>query len=86
MSATRPATEFSIGIIARRARPFSTAANVSSKVSVGSVFIRRLDRKDGKLVNTIVKTYENVSQFWTYDEAKYLAAPVYTRDAAPAKL
>ncbi|HYC14019.1 MAG TPA: hypothetical protein VEC75_07200, partial [Stellaceae bacterium] len=53
---------------------------------VGSVFIRRLDRKDGKLVNTIIKTYDKVSQFWTYDEAKYLAAPVYSRDAAPAKI
>jgi len=53
---------------------------------VGNVFIRRVERKDGKLVNSIIKTYPDVSQFWTYDEAKYLAAPVYTRDAAPAKL
>ena len=53
---------------------------------VGNVFIRKLERKDGKLVNTIVKTYADVSQFWTYDEKKYLAAPVYTRDAAPVKL
>lgn len=53
---------------------------------VGNVFIRKLEKKGDKLVNTIVKTYPNVSQFWTYDEAKYLAAPVYTRDAAPAKL
>jgi len=29
MSATRPATEFSIGIIARFASPFDTAANAS---------------------------------------------------------
>ncbi len=53
---------------------------------VGNVFIRKLERKDGKLTNTIIKTYPDVSQFWTYDEAKYLAAPVYTRDAEPAKL
>jgi branched-chain amino acid transport system substrate-binding protein len=53
---------------------------------VGNVFIRRLERKDGKLVNSIVKTYADVGQFWTYDEKKYLAAPVYTRDAAPVKL
>jgi branched-chain amino acid transport system substrate-binding protein len=53
---------------------------------VGNVFIRKLVRKDGKLVNTIVKTYPDVGQFWTYDEKKYLAAPVYTRDAAPVKL
>jgi len=53
---------------------------------VGNVFIRKLEKKGDKLVNTIVKTYADVGQFWTYDEAKYLAAPVYTRDAAPAKL
>jgi branched-chain amino acid transport system substrate-binding protein len=53
---------------------------------VGNVFIRKLERKDGKLVNSIVKTYADVGQFWTYDEKKYLAAPVYTRDAAPVKL
>jgi branched-chain amino acid transport system substrate-binding protein len=53
---------------------------------VGNVFIRELEKKGDKLVNAIVKTYTDVSQFWTYDEKKYLAAPVYTRDAAPAKL
>ncbi len=53
---------------------------------VGNVFIRKLERKDGKLINSIVKTYADVGQFWTYDEKKYLAAPVYTRDAVPVKL
>jgi branched-chain amino acid transport system substrate-binding protein len=53
---------------------------------VGSIFIRRLERRDGKLHNTVIKTYPEVSQFWTYDETKYLAAPVYTRDAAPIAL
>jgi hypothetical protein len=36
MSATRPAIEFSIGIIARCAAPEETAANASSKVRQGS--------------------------------------------------
>ena len=53
---------------------------------VGSVFIRKLERKNGKLVNTVIKTYPNVSQFWTYDENKYLASPVYSRDTPPAQL
>ena len=53
---------------------------------VGNVFIRKLERKDGKLVNSIIKTYADVGQFWTYDEKKFLAAPVYTRDAPPVKL
>ena len=37
MSATRPATEFSIGIIARPARPSRTAANASSNERQDSV-------------------------------------------------
>jgi branched-chain amino acid transport system substrate-binding protein len=52
---------------------------------VGDIFIRRCERKGGNLVNTIVKTYPNVSQFWTYDEKEFLAQPVYSRDVPPAK-
>jgi branched-chain amino acid transport system substrate-binding protein len=48
--------------------------------AIGNVFIRRCERKDGKLVNTTIKTYENVSQFWTYDEKAFLTGPVYSRN------
>ena len=52
---------------------------------VGDVFVRRCERKDGQLVNTIIKTYPGVSQFWTYPEKDFLANPVYARDSPPAK-
>jgi len=52
---------------------------------VGSVFIRNCERKNGKLVNTVIKTYPNVSQFWTYNEKEFLSKPVYSRDYPPAK-
>src|SRR5712672_2114074 len=52
---------------------------------VGDVFIRKCERKGGALVNTIIKTYPNVSQFWTYEEKAFLANPVYARDYPPAK-
>jgi branched-chain amino acid transport system substrate-binding protein len=52
---------------------------------VGDVFIRKCERKGGQLVNTVIKTYPNVSQFWTYEEKAFLAAPVYGRDSPPAK-
>ena len=52
---------------------------------VGNVYVRRLERKDGKLVQTTIKTYPNVSQFWTFDEAWFLAQPVYSRDYPPLK-
>ena len=52
---------------------------------IGDVFIRKCESKDGQLVNTVIKTYPNVSQFWTYDEKAFLASPVYGRDSPPAK-
>lgn len=52
---------------------------------VGDVHIRRCERKGGALVNTIVKTYSDVSQFWTYGDKAFLADPVYSRDYPPAK-
>ena len=52
---------------------------------VGDVFIRRVERKDGRLVNTVQQTYPNVSQFWTYGQAEFLKNPVYSRDYPPAR-
>jgi branched-chain amino acid transport system substrate-binding protein len=52
---------------------------------IGDVFIRKCERKNRQLVNTVIKRYPNVSQFWTYDEKEFLAAPVYTRDYPPAR-
>jgi branched-chain amino acid transport system substrate-binding protein len=52
---------------------------------VGDVFIRRCERKGSSLTNTVIKTYPNVSQFWTYNEKEFLANPVYARDYPPAR-
>jgi branched-chain amino acid transport system substrate-binding protein len=52
---------------------------------VGTFYIRRCERKGDKLVNTTIKTYPKVSQFWTYDEKWFLAQPVYSRDYPPLK-
>jgi len=52
---------------------------------VGDFFVRHLEKKDGKLINKTVKTYHDVSQFWTYDEKKFLQQPVYSRDYPPLK-
>jgi branched-chain amino acid transport system substrate-binding protein len=50
-----------------------------------NVYIRKVERKDGRLVNAVIKTYPSVSQFWTYDKAAFLASPVYSRDYPAAK-
>jgi branched-chain amino acid transport system substrate-binding protein len=52
---------------------------------VGDVYIRKVTRSDGRLVNSVLKTYPNVSQFWTYDRTAFLKNPVYSRDYPPAK-
>src|SRR5207245_394987 len=52
---------------------------------IGNFYIRRTERRGDKLVNTTIKTYPNVSQFWTYDEKWFLSQPVYSRDYPPLK-
>ena len=56
---------------------------------IGDFYIRKLDKEGAKyglkLWNKTVKTYHNVSQFWTYDEKKFLAKPVYSRDYPQVK-
>ena len=54
---------------------------------VGTFYVRRCGTEGAKyglkLWNKTVKTYENVSQFWTWPEAEFLAHPVYSRDYPP---
>ncbi|HYL31960.1 MAG TPA: ABC transporter substrate-binding protein [Stellaceae bacterium] len=52
---------------------------------VFTVYIRRVEKRDGKLVNVTVKSYPNVSQFWHYDPNKFLEEPVFSRDYPPLK-
>ena len=52
---------------------------------IGNFYVRKVEKANGKLMNKTVKTYENVSQFWNYDEKKFLSQPVYSRDYPPLK-
>ncbi len=52
---------------------------------IGDFYIRRVDKVGGKYINKTLKTYNNVGQFWTYDEKTFLAQPVYSRDYPPLK-
>jgi branched-chain amino acid transport system substrate-binding protein len=52
---------------------------------VHNVYIRRVERKDGRLQNTVIHTIENVGQFWTYQEAEFLKAPPYSRNYPPCR-
>ncbi len=53
--------------------------------AIGNVYIRKVTRSDGRLVNSVIKTYPDVTQFWTYDQAAFLKNPVYSRDYPPAR-
>jgi branched-chain amino acid transport system substrate-binding protein len=54
---------------------------------VGNFYVRRCGTEDAKyglkLWNKVIKTYDNVSQFWTWPEQEFLAHPVYSRDYPP---
>ena len=50
-----------------------------------NIYIRKVERKDGQLVNTTIATYPGVSQFWTYDPKQFIAGPQYSRDVPAAK-
>ena len=52
---------------------------------IGNVYIRQVNKNDGRLVNSVVKSYPDVTQFWTYDKTAFLQNPVYSRDYPPAK-
>jgi len=58
---------------------------------VQNIYIKKVEKKilfgydKPELWNTVIKTYPNVSQFWTYGKAKFLAQPVYSRDFPPCK-
>ena len=51
---------------------------------IGDFFIRKVERKNGKLVLAVIKKYPDVGQFWTYGEEAFLKNPVYSRDFPPA--
>jgi branched-chain amino acid transport system substrate-binding protein len=52
---------------------------------IGNIYIRHVVKQDGKLAQQTIKTYPNVGQFWTYDEAWFLAQPVYSRNYPPLR-
>jgi branched-chain amino acid transport system substrate-binding protein len=50
-----------------------------------SIYIRKVERKNGQLVNTIVETFPEVSQFWNYDPKAFMSGPQYSRDVPASR-
>jgi branched-chain amino acid transport system substrate-binding protein len=52
---------------------------------IQNIYVRKVERVGGKLQNTVIYTFPNVSQFWTYKPEEFLKNPVYSRDYPPCK-
>ena len=52
---------------------------------IQSIYVRKVERVGGKLQNTVIHTFPNVSQFWKYNAEEFLKNPVYSRDYPPCK-
>ena len=52
---------------------------------VQNIYVRKVEKKDGELWNTVIHTYPNVSQFWKYNPDEFLKQPVYDRNVPPCK-
>ncbi|MFB3817492.1 MAG: ABC transporter substrate-binding protein [Candidatus Methylomirabilales bacterium] len=52
---------------------------------VQNVYVRKVEKVGGRLQNTVIHTFPDVSQFWNYNPAEFLKNPVYSRDYPPCK-
>jgi len=52
---------------------------------IQNIYVRKVERVSGRLQNTVIHTFEKVSQFWTYKPEEYLKNPVYDRNFPPCK-
>ncbi len=52
---------------------------------IQNIYIRKVEKKDGELWNTVVQVYPGVSQFWKYKPEEFLKQPVYDRNYPPCK-
>ena len=58
---------------------------------IQNIYIKKVEKKKmfgypkAELWNVVIKTYPNVSQYWTYGKEKFLKQPVYSRNFPPCK-
>lgn len=53
--------------------------------TVQNIYVRKVEKKEGELWNTVIHTFPNVSQFWKYKPEEFLKQPVYDRNYPPCK-
>jgi branched-chain amino acid transport system substrate-binding protein len=52
---------------------------------IQNIYVRKVEKKDGELWNTVIHTFPAVSQFWKYSPEEFLKQPVYSRDFPPCR-
>ena len=52
---------------------------------IQNIYVRKVEKKDGELWNTVIHTFPAVSQFWKYTPEEFLKQPVYSRDFPPCQ-
>jgi branched-chain amino acid transport system substrate-binding protein len=52
---------------------------------IQNIYVRKVEKVNGRLQNTVIHTFPSVSQFWTYNPAEFLKQPVYDRNNPPCK-
>jgi len=52
---------------------------------IQNIYVRKVEKKDGELWNTVIQTFPAVSQFGKYKPEEFLKQPVYDRNFPPCK-
>jgi branched-chain amino acid transport system substrate-binding protein len=52
---------------------------------IQNIYVRKVEKKDGELWNTVIHTFPAVSQFWNYKPEEFLKQPVYDRNFPACK-
>jgi branched-chain amino acid transport system substrate-binding protein len=50
---------------------------------IENVYLRKVEKINGKVQNTVIYTFPQVSQFWKYSPEEYMAEPPYSKDYPP---
>ena len=52
---------------------------------IQNIYVRKVEKRDGELWNTVIQTFRGVSQFWKYKPEEFLKQPVYDRNYPACK-
>ena len=52
---------------------------------IQNIYVRKVEKKEGELWNTVIHTFPAVSQFWKYKPEEFLKQPVYNRNYPACK-